>query len=178
MSRRAARRRRGGATLTDLETRFVAEYLVDMMAGPALRRAGSTTKFPDQQASEMLRKPHIAAEVQKRIAAANEKCEVNRTWVLTELALQYRAASTAASAPQPGGKRNVAEARLALSALEVIGKHVDVNAFRQQIGIGNPDGTAFDYAGLNDDELDQLENLLSKAALSSGDPGGEGPTLN
>jgi phage terminase small subunit len=181
MSRKAALRRRTTRAPTDLESRFIAEYLVDLRAGPALRRAGSKAQYPDQQAYEMLGKPHIAAEVQKRVAAMNEKCEVNRSWVLTELALQYRAADTAARAPT-GGKRNVAEARLALSALEVIGKHVDVNAFRNQIGIGNPDGSAFNYDALDERELDDLERLLLKAATGEADArgleGGEGPTAH
>jgi hypothetical protein len=176
MSRKAAFRRHRSRELTDLESRFIAEYLVDLQAGPALRRAGSKAQYPDQQAYEMLGKPHVAAEVQKRLAALNEKCEVNRTWVLTELALQYRAAHAAAQAVKEG-KRNTAEARLALATLEVIGKHVNVGAFRTQIGLGNPDGSDFDFSGLSDDKLAQLEELLTEAALARGGPSGEGPTL-
>lgn len=175
MSRKSVRKRRVRRELTPLESRFVAEYLVDLQAGPALKRAGSTAQYVDQQAYEMLGKPHIAAEIQKRVATLNEKAAVNRDWVLNELALCYRAASAAAGT---GTKRVVAEARLALSTLEVIGKHVDVNAFRLQLGVGNPDGSAFDYSGLADEELDQLEALLTKAALSGGSESGEGETAH
>lgn len=152
--------------LTPLESRFCHEYCVDYLGGPALKRAGSKAKFADQQASEMLRKPHIATEINRIIAKQNEKVGVNKTWLMTELVLQYRAAAAAASAG------NTAERRLALQALEKIGQHVDVNAFRQQLGIGNPDGTPFNYDALNDEELDDLERLLVKAAKASPDSGG------
>lgn len=172
MSRKRASVRRLKSGLTALEERFVAEYCVDFIGSAALRRAGSQARYIDQQAYEMLRKPHIVEAISAQVAKTNEKAIVNKQWIMTELVLQYRAASAAAAAG------NTAERRVALQALEKLGQHVDVNAFRQQIGVGNLDGSNFDFSGLNDDELDDLERLISKAALTSGGSGGEGETAH
>jgi hypothetical protein len=181
MSRKAATRRHKERELTLLEKRFVSEYTVDWQGGPALKRAGSTAEFVDQQAYEMLRKPHIANAIAARVALLNEKCAINKQWVMTELALQYRAAS-ACAAVVTKGRRNTTEAKLAVECLEKLGRHVDVNAFRHQIGLGNPDGSAFDYDALTDEEQDDLERLLSKAALgdavSGGSEGGPGTSTH
>lgn len=168
MSRKPARRRQQKAGLTILEQKFVAEYMVDGIAGKALVRAGSRAKHPDQQAYEMLRKPHIAAEIEKRIAGLNEKTAMNAQWVLNELGLLYQFHKAGFLAPGENGKRNLAAGKEARVVLEKIGDHVNVNAFRKQLGVGNPDGTPFNYEALSDDELDALESLLRKAALGEG----------
>lgn len=174
MSRKPARRRHRPNGLTPLEDLFIAEYMVDFCAGKALVRAGSGAKYPDQQAYEMLHKPHIAAEIEKRIAARSEKAAINAQWVLNELAILYSATKTAALTPDDRGRRDRAAIREARQTLELMGKHVNVNAFRSQLGIGNPDGSEFDLSGLSDEQLDQLETLLSAIALTGGDTGREG----
>lgn len=172
MSRKRASRRHIVKGLTPLEERFCAEYVVDFDGTAALKRAGSSAKWLSQQAYEMLRKPHIATRIQELIVGQNEKALVNKQWVMNELVLVYRSAMAGATA----GKGNSAERATALRALEKLGQHVDVNAFRAQVGIGNPDGSAFDLSGLSDGELDNLESILSKVALSGGDSSGESPT--
>lgn len=45
-----------------------------------------------------------------------------------------------------------------IRALELVGKHIDVQAFRNQVGVGNPDGTPLD--SMSDDELkDEIARL-------------------
>jgi hypothetical protein len=173
MSRKAALRRHAKRELTPLEQAFVLEYLKDFVGGHALARAGSTAKYLDQQASEMLRKPIVADAIARAMTKRNEALEVNAKWVLTELVVQYRAAAVGAGT---GKSTNSAERANALRALDKIGQHVDVSAFRAQIGLGNPDGTNFDFSGLDDDELSKLESILSKAAISGGDSGREEST--
>lgn len=173
MSRKTALNRHAKRELTPLESAFVLEYLKDFVGGYALVRAGSSAKYPDQQASEMLRKPHIADAVARAMTRRNEALEVNAKWVLTELVIQYRAAAVGAGT---GTASNSAERSNALRALDKIGQHVDVGAFRAQIGIGNPDGTNFDFSGLEDDELSNLERILAKAAISGGDSSGDSAT--
>lgn len=181
MSRKAARRRHTPEGLTDLELRFCFEYVVDFKGGPALRRAGSTAEYVDQQAYEMLRKPHIVAKIEALIAQANERSTVDKDWLKTELVLLYRSALSAADVYDDKGKRittNPAERATALRTLEKIGQHVDVNAFRAQIGLGNADGSNFDFSGLSDEMLEQLETILSAAALAAGGPSRDQPTTH
>lgn len=162
--------------LTPLETRFCVEYVVDYQGGPALVRAGSTATYPDQQAYEMLRKPHIAREIERLIAGQNEKAAVNKQWIMNELVALYQGAKLAAEGVGTG-KPNATERATALRALEKLGMHVDVNAFRAQLGLGNPDGSPLDLSGLDDEDLDVLERVLAKAALAGGGSSGEGETL-
>ena len=68
-----------------------------------------------------------------------------------------------------GGKRKkVGEVRKIklsdrLKRIELIGKHVDINAFREQHGVGNPDGSQIDVA--NDVEIARrLAFILTKGA--------------
>lgn len=49
--------------LTDKQTRFIAEYLIDLNATAAARRAGYSAASADQQGYENLRKPEIAAAI-------------------------------------------------------------------------------------------------------------------
>lgn len=156
MSRKQASTRHLGRKLTPLEERFCQEYIIDFVGAYALGRAGSSASPENrkQQAYEMLRKPKIVERITQLMAARSEKAQVDSAWVLAELVKQYRLADMAL------------ERKTALSALKDIGQHVDVNAFRVQVGVGNPDGTAFNYDALSDDEQDILERLLVKAAAA------------
>lgn len=51
------------AGLTPKQQRFVEEYLRDLNASAAVRRAGYKVRRPDQQGYELLRKPEIAAAI-------------------------------------------------------------------------------------------------------------------
>lgn len=167
---------------TPLEERFCHEFLEDGKAGPALKRAGSTARNLNQQAHEMKQRPHVAERIAQLMAIQNEKTAVDAIWVQNELVMLYRNARNAADPPrtvrQKGPvKTNEAARSTALRALEKIGSLVTVNAFRHQVGLSNPDGSNLDLTGLSDADLDQLETLLSKAALSGGDSSGEEPTI-
>lgn len=176
MSRKPApkRGRQKAQAMTPLEQRFCHEYVVDFIAYKAIQRAGSQAKNLHIAATEMKRKPHVAAYISNLIAQQNEKAAVNKQWIMTELVLVYRTAMAAADTAKGS---NPAERANALRALDKLGAHVDVNAFRQQIGLGNPDGSTLDLSGLSDEKLNLLESILSEAALSSGGASGEGETI-
>lgn len=173
MSGKRAPKRRMKCGLTALESRFCAEYVIDFLGGPALRRAGSQAQFADQQAHEMLQKLHIIAEIERLIAAKNERSAVDAAWVKAELVILYQGAKAAA-----GG--NPTERATALRILEKIGQHVDVNAFRAQIGLGTPNGEEFNYDALSDERLALLIDLLSEAAgaVTGGGEGRDGETAH
>lgn len=159
--------------LTALEKRFVEEYLVDLNAKEAILRAGYNTAYPRQQGYEMLQKPKIVEAVARAQARRARRTNITQTTVLVEAFKQYRLADEAAGR---GEKSRPAERSQALKALEMVGRHVDVMAFRNQIGVGNLDGSNFDLSGLNDAELSELERILSKAATSDSGSGGDSET--
>lgn len=147
--------------LTELEVRFVNEYLIDMDATAAYVRAGYNSKYPAQDAYAARRRPHVAKAIAQAMTKRNSDAGVDALFVLTEAAFQYReAAGRAGKDPKERGH--------ALKALDMIGKHVNVLAFRHQVGLGNPDGTNYDLSSLSDAELDEFERLALKA-LGAGD---------
>ena len=74
------------AKLTEKQKRFVAEYLVDLNATAAARRAGYSEKTAYSIGQENLRKPEIQAAIQKRREKLQSKLEITQETVLQELA--------------------------------------------------------------------------------------------
>ena len=74
------------AKLNDRQERFVDEYLVDLNATAAAKRAGYSEKSASRIAIELLNKTHVSAEIQKRQAKLRGKLEITQERVLEELA--------------------------------------------------------------------------------------------
>lgn len=72
--------------LTAKQKRFIEEYLIDLNATQAAIRAGYSKKTAAAVGAENLRKPHIAAEIQRRMAKRQERTEVTQDRVIKELA--------------------------------------------------------------------------------------------
>lgn len=78
--------------LNPKQERFVREYLVDMNGTQAAIRAGYSPKTANVQASDLLAKPNIRAEVTKFQAKLAQKHEITLD-LLTEMTLDsYRTA--------------------------------------------------------------------------------------
>ena len=74
------------AKLTAKQERFVDEYLVDLNATAAARRAGYSEKTAEVIGYENLRKPQIMAAIHERQQNLQGKLEITREAVLQELA--------------------------------------------------------------------------------------------
>lgn len=66
------------------QSRFVDEYLVDLNATQAAIRAGYSSKTAGSQAFDLLRKPEIAAEIEKRRQIVAENAGLTAERVLQE----------------------------------------------------------------------------------------------
>ena len=79
----------GGRTkmteLTPRQRRFCEEYLVDLNASAAARRAGYSVATAYSIGQENLKKPEIAAEIQRRMEARSKRTEITADQVVTEL---------------------------------------------------------------------------------------------
>jgi len=75
----------GPSDLTDKQTRFIAEYLVDLNAAAAARRAGYSAASADHQGYENLRKPQIAAAIAAGKATQIAEAGLTAARVLEEL---------------------------------------------------------------------------------------------
>ncbi len=106
--------------MTPKQLRFVDEYLIDLNAKRAAMRAGYAAKTAEQQGYQLLQHPSVAAAVADRIEQRSEQTGIDAAWVLTKaVELHEHAMAAGAFAPAKG-------------ALELIGKHINVQAFREQ----------------------------------------------
>ena len=74
------------AKLTPKQERFVNEYLVDLNATAAAKRAGDSEKTAKSQGQRLLTNVDIQAAIQKRRAKLQGKLEITQEQVLEELA--------------------------------------------------------------------------------------------
>jgi phage terminase small subunit len=71
--------------LTPRQRRFCEEYLVDLNASAAARRAGYSVDTARQIGAENLTKPDIQTEIQRQIEARSKRTEITADQVVTEL---------------------------------------------------------------------------------------------
>lgn len=74
--------------LSELQKRFVDEYLIDLNATAAYKRAGYKAKNDNVAAvssKQLLSKPKIEAAVAERRAAQTQRTEIDADWVLTSI---------------------------------------------------------------------------------------------
>lgn len=100
---------------------FVDEYMQDHNATQAAIRAGYSKKTAQQTGSENLLKPVIAAEIAKRKAELSEKSQVDALWVLNQAVDLYKEC------------RDESDRTQANKALDTIGKHVEVQAWKDKV---------------------------------------------
>ena len=74
------------AKLNDRQKRFVAEYLVDLNATAAAKRAGYSGKTAKSQGQRLLTNVDIQVAIQKRREKLQSKLEITQEMVLQELA--------------------------------------------------------------------------------------------
>ncbi len=74
------------ARLTEKQKRFVSEYLVDLNASAAAKRAGYSEKTACEQGSRLLANVKVQEEIQKRQVKLQGKLEITQERVLEELA--------------------------------------------------------------------------------------------
>lgn len=116
-----------GRSLTDKQRRFVEEYLLDLNATQAAIRAGYSEKTAQQQGSENLSKPVIAAAIAERQQAVSNKLELSAEWVLERLVENANRAMQAVAVTDNEGTKTGEykyEGNVANRALELLGKHM------------------------------------------------------
>jgi phage terminase small subunit len=117
------------AGLTPKQAAFVCEYLIDLNGTQAAIRAGYSAKTANEQAARLLAKVNIAQAVAEAQAERAAKCDIDAAWVLREAKRTYLACHDADKLSE------------AVSALKLVGAHVDVQAFKER--------TAHEHTGAN-----------------------------
>lgn len=109
--------------LTDKQELFCLEYLIDLNATQAAIRAGYSARTAQAIGAENLTKPLISERIAKAFNERAEETKINAAYVLkmsNELLLRCMVDGEDFS-PSGAGK-----------ALELIGKHVNVQAFNEK----------------------------------------------
>ena len=113
----------GQEELTPKQARFVEEYLLDLNAAAAARRAGYSEKNADSIAAQLLSKTKVFEAVQSSIAARSAKTEITAEYVLENLKrLSERCMSEKEFAPSAAAR-----------ALELLGKHLGLFSDRVEL---------------------------------------------
>ncbi|HGY2251461.1 TPA: terminase small subunit [Klebsiella oxytoca] len=149
--------------LTDKQEMFCREYLIDLNATQAAIRAGYSAKTANRTASENLSKPDIKSRIAELKSQRNDLVGINATYVLNRLVeidqmdvldiinstgelkpvaewpKVWRTTLSGMEVMEMASDGNAAALLKKIKwpdkvkNLELIGKHIDVQAFREQV---------------------------------------------
>lgn len=157
--------------LTDKQEMFCREYLIDLNATQAAVRAGYSAKTANRTASENLSKPDIQLRISELKAQRNDLVGINATYVLNRLVeidqmdvldilnsagelkpvsewpKVWRTTLSGLDVLEITSEGNSAALLKKIKwpdkvkNLELLGKHVEVNAFKETVDHKSSDGT-------------------------------------
>ena len=139
--------------LTPKQQRFVEEYLIDLNATQAAIRAGYSRNSARQIGDENLSKPGIADAVAKAKRERSEATNIDAEWVLKQaVELHQRCMQEIRPVRNPKTREQVSDdngnalfafnAAAANRSLEIIGKHVEVAAFKDRLEVSGEQSLA------------------------------------
>ena len=123
------------AKLTAKQEQFCQEYLIDLNATAAAIRAGYSEKAAGTISNENMRKHAIASRIAELKAERCEQTRIDAAWVLKQ-AVKVHERCMQAEAVKDRDGQEIGEYKFehsgANKALEIIGKHVDIQAFLEK----------------------------------------------
>lgn len=162
--------------LTAKQQRFVVEYLVDLNATQAAIRAGYAAARAREQAYQLMKRPEIKAAIERAMEERSKRLQVDADYVLQRLTeidqldladifdldgkllpVRQWPLIWRQMVKEVDMKTGKVKFHDKLRALELIGKHVNVNAFREQVNhTGN-----INFTDMTDEELERQIARLS-----------------
>lgn len=137
------------AKLTDKQTAFVREYLVDLNATQAAIRAGYSERTASRIGPQLLGKTCVREAIEKAQAKRARRVEVTQDYVLSNLVevverTMQRAPVTDRKGEQVTDEEGRAvwtfDAKGANRALELLGKHLGIFTDKLKAEVSGPDG--------------------------------------
>ena len=120
---------------------FAERYLVSLNATTAALEAGYSKKTARRIGSELLHDPRVKEVIHKGAKERSERNKVDADWVLNEQVKVYKRCMTVDPILDKEGNQTGEfkfDASGANKALENVGKHVNVNAFKGVDDTGTP----------------------------------------
>lgn len=139
--------------LTPKQARFVAEYLIDLNATQAAIRAGYSEATASVIGCENLTKPYVAEAIKAAKAERMSRIKIDADWVL------QRAIELHETCLTENDRTN------ARQTLELIGKHVDIAAFKERTELSGVVG----FADVSED-IQAVNSMLSGLAERQAKP--------
>ncbi len=168
--------------LTPKQQCFVDEYLIDLNATQAAIRAGYSPRTARAIACENLAKPDIQEAIAEAKRERSEATKIDAEWVLRQaVELHLRCMQEIKPALHPRTRRQMKDgdgnllftfnAAAASRALELIGKHVDIGAWKDRLEVSD-DAEIIKrlQAGRNRLGMPPLEDVKPVAALPRARP--------
>lgn len=162
------------AKLTDKQELFCREYLIDLNATQAAIRAGYSEKTARNIAGNLLSKINIQVRISELKAQRCEEVKIDANWVLInakrvfDRCMQDEPILTRDGDPVIVSTENgdlaaayKFDSNGANKALDTIGKHVEVNAFKTIIDHSSSDGTMSPTAEGRDKRKARIQELLN-----------------
>ena len=129
--------------MTPKQKRFVEEYLIDLNATQAAIRAGYSAKSAMEQGYQLLRNTSVATALSEAVQKRSERAGIDADYVLRQaVKLHERCMQEISPVTDRKGEQVKDEAGNPLfefnalgasKALELVGKHVAVQAFKDKI---------------------------------------------
>ena len=135
--------------LTDKQTAFVREYLVDLNATQAAIRAGYSERTASRIGPQLLGKTWVREAIEKAQAKRARRVEVTQDYVLSNLVEVVERTMQRAPVLDRKGEQVTDEegravwmfdAKSANRALELLGKHLGIFADKVKAEVSGPDG--------------------------------------
>ena len=123
--------------LTAKQARFTEEYLVDLNATQAAKRAGYSAKTAGAVGHKLLKKAEIAAALEEAMQQRAERTELTQDWIIERLVANAERCMQAEPVLDREGKKTgeyTFQAAGANRALELLGKHLGMFADIQKHG--------------------------------------------
>ena len=134
--------------LTPKQQKFCEEYLVDFNGKQAAIRSGYSPKTAEVQGSTLLSYTKVKKFLNEKIEKRSEKADIDATWVLKKAAeltdrcmqevkpkMVRKGGEMVQDEDEEGNKLFVFNAQGAAKGLEIVGKHVNVQAFRENMNM-------------------------------------------
>lgn len=144
--------------LTPKQQRFVDEYLVDLNATAAARRAGYSTKTADRIGPELLGKTSVAAAIAAGQAKRSQRTGITQDYVLSTIVDTVERCRQAAPVLDRKGEQIWVEtpdgqilpayafdAKAVLRGCELLGKHIGI--FTEKVSLTGPGGGPLQVLG-------------------------------
>lgn len=121
--------------LTDKQKRFCEEFIIDLNATKAAERAGYSAKTAYSQGQRLLKNVEVQKLIHELKAVRSAETKIDANFVLTEAAEVYKRCMQKEPVLDkegaPTGEWKFKEMG-ALKALELIGKHTNIQAFNEK----------------------------------------------